>query len=132
MAISQRDIVLARDNHTCQECGATPDKLHVHHLAYGTDDLADLITLCPACHKLRHKTRPSTRAARATTVATYKLPEKDMALLANLSKRYGVSRPAIVRMAIRYLDEHGPIRAKEGRVDDYTRRLDEPGATLED
>ena len=42
MATSLRDMALSRDNHTCQECGATPDKLHVHHLAYGTDDLADL------------------------------------------------------------------------------------------
>jgi len=123
MATSLRDMALSRDNHTCQECGATPDKLHVHHLAYGTDDLADLITLCPACHKLRHKTRSSIRPAQATTVATYKLPEEDMALLERLSKRYGMRKPGLIRFAIRYLDEHGPIRAKEGRVDNYTRRL---------
>ena len=48
-----------------------------------------------------------------------------MALLERLSKRYGMRKPGLIRFAIRYLDEHGPIRAKEGTVDNYTRRMDE-------
>jgi uncharacterized protein (DUF1778 family) len=61
-----------------------------------------------------------------------RLKPADRALLDRLAERYGMTESGLVRWAIRYLDEHGPIRAKEGRVDDYTRRLDEPGATLED
>lgn len=46
--------------------------------------------------------------------------------MARLRQRMGLDNDsAVVRYAIRYLDEHGPIRAKEGRVDNYTRRLEE-------
>lgn len=49
----------------------------------------------------------------------------DRALLDRLAARYGMTESGLIRWAIRYLDEHGPIRAKEGTVDNYTRRMDE-------
>ncbi len=50
-----RQMVLMRDNHTCQLCGAmATTKLHIHHIMKrskeGTDHLDNLITLCPKCH----------------------------------------------------------------------------------
>lgn len=49
--------IRARDNYTCQDCGATNVSLDVHHLTYarlGHEDDADLLTLCRACHDARH------------------------------------------------------------------------------
>lgn len=52
-----RQIVLARDNHHCVECSTT-DALHVHHRVPhalgGTDEPANLVTLCEGCHAGRH------------------------------------------------------------------------------
>lgn len=52
--------IFARDEFTCQDCGATDKPLHVHHwyyFAFGADrkpweypDMA-LVTLCNVCHK---------------------------------------------------------------------------------
>ncbi len=62
----QRKLALARDGHRCRTCGASEGMLHVHHIrpfrefAYlpGQNDhylvaneLDNLITLCPACHR---------------------------------------------------------------------------------
>lgn len=45
--------VLERDNYTCRYCGAC-NNLHIHHIVYrshgGTNDPANLITLCWRCH----------------------------------------------------------------------------------
>jgi hypothetical protein len=58
-AIKQRHKILQRDNWTCQRCGARPGEgprvhLQVHHEVWvkrgGTNDPANLITLCVACH----------------------------------------------------------------------------------
>lgn len=57
-----RSIVLARDKHTCRECGQDSDRrtLDVHHLIPrsfgGTDDPANLVTLCDGCHAAYHPT----------------------------------------------------------------------------
>lgn len=53
-----RSIVLLRDSHTCQDCGATTS-LQVHHLHYdGIDTMTfttdQLITVCSGCHDIRH------------------------------------------------------------------------------
>jgi 5-methylcytosine-specific restriction endonuclease McrA len=55
-----RNEVVARDNHTCQNCGSK-EKLHVHHI-YRYADYEDLradidngITLCQRCHHEAHK-----------------------------------------------------------------------------
>ena len=49
----RRRQIRKRDNHTCQQCGSTTD-LEVHHRhpkhRGGTDDAANLITLCAICH----------------------------------------------------------------------------------
>jgi len=56
---------LSKDKHTCQVCGLK-DKLimDVHHIKpvkneqdrrYGIQDIKNLITLCPNCHRKVHK-----------------------------------------------------------------------------
>lgn len=61
---SQASLARHRDRHTCQDCGLTQKrpKLHVHHLRprrlfngdhVAANDLANLVTLCGACHKKR-------------------------------------------------------------------------------
>ena len=54
-----RDLVLDRDNYTCQSCGIKTN-LQVHHLTYQhhrdeKNYLEDLITLCKCCHKNKHR-----------------------------------------------------------------------------
>lgn len=57
---------LSRDNYTCQECGrkrydgkGVNTILEVHHIiplcCGGTNEEENLITLCPECHKKKHK-----------------------------------------------------------------------------
>lgn len=58
----QRDLARARDGYTCQNCGLreTDRQLHVHHKIpfrnftswEQANQLDNLITLCPTCHKL--------------------------------------------------------------------------------
>lgn len=52
-----RKSVLARDGHICQGCG-TGAGLQVHHIQHvqhgGSDDPANLITLCDECHARIH------------------------------------------------------------------------------
>jgi 5-methylcytosine-specific restriction endonuclease McrA len=57
----QRDAVLARDKHTCQQCGATT-QLVVHHIdntgrncAQPNNELRNLTTLCRSCHVGVHR-----------------------------------------------------------------------------
>ncbi len=62
----QRQLALARDGHRCRLCGTTEGTLHVHHIRpfreFGyipgqnnndqiANDLDNLITVCPACHR---------------------------------------------------------------------------------
>lgn len=53
---SRRKRVYERDNHTCQNCGASGQsvELHAHHIVPksngGSHDLSNLTTLCPECH----------------------------------------------------------------------------------
>jgi 5-methylcytosine-specific restriction endonuclease McrA len=57
-----RQLVLERDNYTCQKCGATTEtaQLHVHHEKSYTlnkimaNDPDNCITLCKECHKWAH------------------------------------------------------------------------------
>jgi len=61
-----RQLVLERDNYTCQKCGKTQKELntglHCHHIIphvnspLETNDPDNCITLCKDCHKLVHKT----------------------------------------------------------------------------
>jgi hypothetical protein len=53
-----RKAVRARDGNACRNCGASGDwaRLSVHHLLPaklgGTDDMANLATLCSGCHAI--------------------------------------------------------------------------------
>lgn len=54
-----RNMVLQRDNSTCQNCFSTIN-LHVHHKTYKNHleehlNLQDLITLCKKCHEKEHE-----------------------------------------------------------------------------
>lgn len=53
--------VLARDDHTCQQCGDTGTEVdHIINVAAGgTNDLDNLRALCPPCHE--RKTRRETK-----------------------------------------------------------------------
>lgn len=53
-----------------------------------------------------------------------RLKPADRALLDRLAGRYGMTESGLVRWAIRYLDEHGPLRGREATVDNYTRRME--------
>ena len=52
-----------RDNNTCQDCGEKKRRMHAHHLvsirvcinSSLEFDIENGITLCPKCHKKRHK-----------------------------------------------------------------------------
>ena len=54
-----------------------------------------------------------------------RLKPADRALLDRLAERYGMTESGLIRWAIRYLDEHGPLQGRGGTVDNYTRRMDE-------
>ena len=49
-----KQVVLDRDDNTCQICGTKPPevKLHIHHIDYTKDNLEtdNLICLCHSCH----------------------------------------------------------------------------------
>ncbi|MBR0648650.1 DEAD/DEAH box helicase [Roseomonas terrae] len=55
-----RQTVLRRDGHRCVQCGGDlkADGAHVHHLlpraSGGTDEPANVISLCPMCHAAVH------------------------------------------------------------------------------
>lgn len=71
---SRREVILHRDNYTCQCCGKKNCRLEVHHIKFrsngGTDDEENLITLCEDCHKGVHD----------GTVVLSKKPKKSKAL----------------------------------------------------
>ncbi len=56
-----RELVLERDNYTCQECHAFSMNgfLQVHHIKPlfrgGVNDETNLVALCPTCHKTAHR-----------------------------------------------------------------------------
>jgi RNA-directed DNA polymerase len=68
-----RYLARRRDNYTCQQCGETATSLHVHHIVPktqgGTDDLDNLITLCPRCHHAVHKSQAVGRMTELTVNA---------------------------------------------------------------
>lgn len=64
---SVRPYVLARDGYRCKACGwpGTPDNpLQVHHIQYrsrgGTNEMANLVTLCRKHHMRLHSGEPWT------------------------------------------------------------------------
>lgn len=69
-------MVLNRDNYTCQYCkGKHKDsKLEVHHIVFrsqgGSDEQANLITLCHTCHKSLHdgKINPKFKGKKKDTL----------------------------------------------------------------
>ena len=52
----KREMVLARDKHSCRSCTSL-DRLEVHHITYqrlGNEKLSDLVTVCRDCHQKIH------------------------------------------------------------------------------
>jgi 5-methylcytosine-specific restriction endonuclease McrA len=66
-----RDQVLERDNYRCVSCRAELQSrdADVHHLLPrsmgGSDELANLVTLCDGCHAAHHPNLAATLARRA-------------------------------------------------------------------
>ena len=56
-----KQVVLDRDDNTCQLCGAKPPdvKLHIHHIDYTKENCEDtnLICLCHSCHSKTNHNR---------------------------------------------------------------------------
>jgi len=56
-----RQLVLLRDNYTCQKCSKIDTELHCHHILplnespIESADVNNCITLCKECHKKAHK-----------------------------------------------------------------------------
>ncbi len=53
----KRELVLRRDNYTCQKCHRYGGRLHVHHKTYKRHEaerIQDLITFCEDCHNRVH------------------------------------------------------------------------------
>ena len=56
-----RQLVLARDNYTCHNCGSTDKPLHCHHILpvavepLLSADINNCMTLCEDCHKQAHQ-----------------------------------------------------------------------------
>ena len=48
-----------------------------------------------------------------------RLTDEDAALLARLERAYGLNTAGVTRFAWRYLEEHGPMRPKEGRMKEF-------------
>jgi len=67
-----RELVLIRDNRTCQICGVEKDRLDVHHLIprskNGRDDFNNLVTLCHSCH-MRVEPKKSKKRYQRTLVS---------------------------------------------------------------
>lgn len=56
-----RQMAFDRDGNQCAECGRE-EYLEAHHIVErsdgGTDDISNLLTLCPLCHAEKHKGQP--------------------------------------------------------------------------
>jgi ATP-dependent DNA helicase RecQ len=76
-----RGIVLSRDGHRCVECGAdlVRDGAHVHHVlpraSGGTDEPANLISLCQMCHAAVHPNLQARLARRLIEKVAVRLAE---------------------------------------------------------
>ncbi len=59
--IVTRQMAFDRDKNKCVECGRE-EYLEAHHIVErckgGTDDISNLMTLCPLCHAKHHKGQP--------------------------------------------------------------------------
>ena len=74
-----RPVILDRDKHACVACGKT-EKLIVHHIDHvpWNNDPFNLISLCPTCHAVHHKSNatPFHWLDRLATVRCLKMPDR--------------------------------------------------------
>lgn len=49
-----KDMIKGKFDNKCCRCGAS-NKLHIHHINYGSDTLDNFLLVCPKCHKNIHK-----------------------------------------------------------------------------
>lgn len=86
-----RLIVLERDKHACVACGKT-GKLIVHHIDHVPwhNDVFNLITLCPTCHAVHHKSNetPFPWLDRLATVRCLKMPGRFKVKSIELEAKY--------------------------------------------
>jgi HNH endonuclease len=101
-----RKLVRERDGNCCPGCGASGEwaKLSVHHLLPaslgGTDDMANLVTVCSDCHS-RYE-----QAARTLTLPVETPPAR--------ARTAGERRTGISSFHERYADHPAPFRSPEG------------------
>src|SRR6266699_2522549 len=76
-----RNVVLARDKNCCRACGqlCNHGEADIHHLIPrshgGTDEPANLVTLCDGCHAAHHPNLQATQ--RVTRLAGSSVPPCD-------------------------------------------------------
>ena len=77
VSTSTRRRILARDNHTCQRCGATGVPMEINHKdntrGDGYNHDGNLETLCVPCHAVQ--TRRETAQGQARRAARRRLPQ---------------------------------------------------------
>lgn len=104
------DFVLNRDNYTCQDCGKVgrggsgKDKLQVHHIVPrfmdGSNEPANLVALCGACHIARDKQFRQHIVARKVNFVTMKLGTDGRRKLKLLAALLGESMPDAMDVAV--------------------------------
>ena len=114
--------VLARDGYTCRMKGCNRSHfLEVHHVKPrakgGTNDAANLVTLCSGCHQVTHDLDPDA-VVRATAIRPSKRDAWAATVREPSTAMYGARlsmRPATVRegSSVTYGSEHGQFRAGE-------------------
>lgn len=72
LGVIVRELILKRDNHTCQKCDKRKQdrELVVHHLKYPAKSLSDLVLLCRDCHPVGRKINIPKKAKRLTELAS--------------------------------------------------------------
>ena len=110
------DVVLARDNNTCADCGGHSETVSngsmvAHHLDYTSDEPENLITLCASCHRKRHMPRNKDRIKSNyhLNLKTISIKNETHARLTELGKK-GETYGDIINRALDALDQKGELK----------------------
>ncbi len=111
--------VRERDGQRCVDCGMTAEEyaersrisLDVHRLSPGSQyTAAGTVTVCRSCHRVRHGAKKGHHLAVSIFV------ERGMsARVAAQAKRFSISRPGYLRMAVTERLERDEIESKVKR-----------------
>ena len=80
--VKLRERILKRDTYLCQPCrgaGRTTAATEVHHITAkahgGTDDPANLVSICPPCHLEASRKQTGRREIRRVGLDGYPMPD---------------------------------------------------------